>query len=1096
MTTGNPRYSLKQLNVTQIVFRLLSQNDIAKYSQDRVITQSKLTTSYREEREGSLYDLRMGPTEERERCKTCNQTLANCPGHFGRIDLPLPVIHPDLGKNFVQLLSAFCNNMVDDPDRPGKRKMCMAPLVSDATLDANVNLDPARRWKRNVGNPARVCRYHGNLHAEQATWAYYTEREARTGHNPFRLTLRFKNSKDETVINPAKMLKWLATETTQAYLDKLGLSALGENHAEQHVMMSLLVLPNVFRPPTISEGSAGKIHNDLTHIYSKIIAKCNEIRKELGSKYRGEMWEDAYDPFYKEEQKVSALYTELCMLIKAFYNNKDNACRVEGASKALKSISEYVDGKEGIFRQEVFAGRRNNTGRTVIVSDAELDMDQIGIPYEMADKLVQPMVITVYNIDDVKLLWEQGCVKSIKGGPHRGEDIGVDTGLHLAVPMDVQSLRRAISDLKERNEGRDPTTDELLAETGIETQEQLDELFARDRDLKEDEERRMENIAKCINKIEVGDVIERSLIDDDYVSFSRQPLLWQYSTSIMRIKRVPGKAIRVPDGSNQQFNADNDGDEMNVHVLQGVEEQAEAIKLMAFNINVLSVQGGKPLYGLIQDALLSASILTSTIKVVTSTTEKVVVGGLEIPRPKISTRIVDVEANMDKELWQNCVFVANREANIQSLMERCERFGINPYSGRGLFSILFPETFTYTGRSQDKTPLEIRSGVLIRGTLSAGTLNTAQNTIHHELVLRYGAKIAVSFISDARRMCHHWLESYGLTLGRKDLSTSLEARNDIEKTKDSLIKEIIRIQKSAKGTTGALAEHLEADVRRAANNTIDQLSGVTKKHINPQRNTILRMEAAGSKGSITNTTQMLGSVGQITIAQERPALTLSDRRRADTHFAEDDATPEARGACTTSYEKGQRPSALVFQGMATHQAAYDIAVNTGQTGYMQRKLIMFQIRLVAQENGSVTGGDGTIVQFRYGGDGLSGDRVLNVGGKTRPFNIQSILDAVKLEVALARVRGIQLPAPTKVFLDKFQAAKVVTERAIALRKGAKPYIEVKPGMTLNDVLIANAELEEGLIPGITVNSRLATGEQREVLLERTLEVQSSNRVWT
>jgi len=1097
MTTGNPRYGLPVLRVNRINFRLLSRDEIAKYSGDRVITNSQLGTTHKINDTNTLYDRRMGPITQGERCKTCNQTLAFCPGHFGRIELPLPVIHPDLGKVLIQILSGFCNNMIEDPSRPGKMKMCMGPLVSDTTLDANANLDFSRRWKRNVGNPARVCRYHGNLHAEQGVWAYYTEREARIGHHPFRLVVKYK-LRDDMVINPAKMLKWIATETTSAYLEKLGLGSLGQYRPghyriEQFFMNSLLVLPNVFRPPTTTEGSAGPVHSDLTQIYSKIVAKCKQLRDELGTSYRGELWEDAYDPFYKEDQKISALYTDLCMLVKAFYNNKDNACRAEGATKGYKGVSEHIDGKEGVFRQEIFAGRSNNTGRTVIVSDADLDMDEIGVPNEIADKLVQPMVVTAYNIDDVKILWEQGRVKSIKGGSHRGGDTCVDTGVHLAIPIDVQSLRTAINEIIAENEGTDPTNQQLLEVLGFDSQEVLDDLFARDRELKEDEERRMQNISTCIDKIAVGDVVERSLVDGDFVTFSRQPLLWQYSTSVMRIRRVPGKAIRVADGSNQQFNADNDGDEMNVHVPQGVDEQAEAVKLMAFGFNVLSVQGGRPLYGLIQDALVSASLLTSTIKIVTTETQKVVIGGIEIPRPKVTTRVVDIEANMSRALWENCVVVAKREDNIQSLIERCTRFGINPYSGRGLFSILFPPTFVYTGRSPDKTPLEIRSGVLIRGTLSAATLNTGQSSIHHELVLRYGAREAVKFLSDARRMCHHWMESYGFTLGRKDLSTSLEAREDIERVLQDLIQQLMRIQRSAKGTTGALAAHLEANILRGTNNLIDQMSGVTKRHINPQRNTIIKMEIAGSKGSATNSTQMFAVVGQITIGQERPALTLSDRRRADTHFAEDDPNPEARGACLTSYERGQRPSALIFQGMATHQAAYDIAVKTGETGYMQRKLIMFQIPFVSQVNGSVTNGDGSIIQFRYGGDGLSGDRVMNVGGKARFANIQSILDAVKLEVALARVKGIQLPAPTRVFLDRYQAAKIVGTRADALQKGAKPYLEVRPGMALSSVLLANLELEEGLIPGITVNSRLASGEQREVILERALETQTNVR---
>jgi DNA-directed RNA polymerase beta' subunit len=1094
MTTGNPRYGLPMLNVTKITFELLSREYVHRLSENRVITRKDLLLNAGPE---SLYDRRMGPIDDVTPCATCKQQLRNCPGHFGRIQLALPVVMPLLAKEFTHLLSAFCNAQIDDPERPGRKRLCMCPLITKSQMEPFTNLDATRKWRHTTSIPARTCR---RRHTLQGAWVYYTEKDVArpgAGPDPFRLIVRRKGE-DDQIVNPAKVQRWLATEGTSEYMAELGLGKLGEHNAEQLVMRDLLVLPNPYRPPTTSESGTGTIHADLTHIYAKIVGKNEELKAKLRDVLGGanlhllqEPWRDECDPLFSTDKTIVPLYVELCSLMRSFYNNKDGACRAENSSKGYKGVVETIDGKEGIIRQEIFAGRTNNTARTVIVSTPDLDTDEVGIPEDIANKLVTAMVVTEYNVDVVKELWKMGKVTSIKSGPDRAQRSVncVDTGTTQNIPVQVQALRAIMEEYRIENDGEEPGLSYLVEKMELESDE-LNRLLEQDQELRDAEDARTSKVAACIQGIQPGDVVERHLIDGDFVMISRQPILWKYSMSVMRIKIVKGKAILIPDGSNQQFNADHDGDEMNVYVPQGVNQQADALRLMSFTFNVLSEQGSRPLYGLIQDALISSMLLTSTIMVNTSTDEVVVVGGLETTRPKVTRIVVDAVPEMKRSLWDACISVAKREHMIPSLLERCKRFGINPYSGRGLFSILFREDFTYTGRSPDKKPLVIVSGVLLKGTLSQGSMNTAQNTIHHELCLRYGPREAVRFLSDARRLCHHWLESYGLTLGYKDLALSKAAQADIERVKQGLLEEVIRTQRAGEKARGALAQTVEADVLRGSNNIMDQLSGVVIRHLVAHQNTFLMMAMSGSKGSATSITQMLGIVGQITIQQERPANVLSDRRRSDLHYPVDDPNPESRGMCATSYVQGLGPSAVLYQGMAVHQAQFDIAVHTGDTGYMQRKLVMFQIHLTSQENGSVTGSDGTIIQYRYGGDGLNRNRVVNVGGKSRFINVDSVVDAVKLELALARVKGVTLPEATKVFVNGYQAAKIVATRADALQRGAAPYLPVTRDMPLSAVMIANAELEEGLIPGITLPTRLATGEMKDVVLERTVMVES------
>jgi DNA-directed RNA polymerase beta' subunit/DNA-directed RNA polymerase subunit K/omega len=1106
MATGNPRFAV--LNVTQIGFSLLSRAEITRRAVCDV-TVKELNIAARTGDAGTLYDRRMGPISDLEPCGTCKKTLKDCPGHFGRIKLALPMPHAEFGKDYTYLLSAFCNCKVPDEDSPPGEKrwrLCLSPLVTHETADRYANLPEGKKWRRIVATPGKLCSIYGEAHKAQATWVYYTDRDTRAGPNPFRMILRRKDQKDE-LLNPARLQAWIAKHVKESWIAMIGLEKLSKNKAEQMIIDSLLVLGNIFRLPTTGEGAQqSTIHHDLSQIYSKIVEKNEELKTLLRTAgVNGyEPDEERLDPYYLDA-KVSATYVELCALVSRLFNNKDNGCRDKHATKAPKGITEDMDGKGGLVREHIFGGRSGNTARTVCVAGPGLDLDEVGVPGEIMDHLVISDVVTEYNIDKVKALARQGKVKAVKGGPARERrgDTCIDTGSAIHLPADVVRLRVAIEQYSKENEGSEPNASQLMRmlnitpegdEEGFSPQqrEALDALQREDLRLREEQDTRSTRVASCIDSIAPGDTIERTLLDGDIIIISRQPILRKNSTMAHRVKRVPGKAMQVSDGAGQPYNLDHDGDEMNLYVPQGVYAQTEALKLMHFSRNILSEQSNKPLVGLIQDALLSAYLLTSTISVVSQETQRVVVGGVEMERPKVTRKVVDVVSKIKRTVWDDCVEAAGRTEMIPSHRERCARLGIDPESGRGLFSILFREDFVYTGRSPDKTPLIVRGGVCTEGTLSQSSLNTGANSIHHEIILRYGATEAIRFLSSAKRLLHRWLQSYGFTLGYKDLALSESARADIERVRDGLIDEVKRTARAGASSKGALAQHVEADVLRGANNIIDQLSAILVGHLNPTNNFMAQVYS-GSKGTVTSITQMDGLVGQITIQQERPANTLSDRRRTDLHFTEDDPNPEARGLCTTSYVRGLRPSAMIFQGMATHQAAFDISVGVGDTGYAQRKLVMYMLSLRSLPNGSVVNADGSIIQFRYGGDGLNPSRVLNVGGKARFINFESVVDAVKLEVALARVKGVTLPGPVRHFLTAFEETKVIAKRAIALQMGARPYGKVGPDTPISAVLQANAEFEEGLIPDITIFRRLASGENAEIVLQRALATDSEVR---
>src|SRR4030042_2723824 len=57
-----------------------------------------------------LMDGRLGTLEPRQRCKTCGNMAMRCPGHFGHIELAVPIIHVEFTKIIHSLLGSTCRN--------------------------------------------------------------------------------------------------------------------------------------------------------------------------------------------------------------------------------------------------------------------------------------------------------------------------------------------------------------------------------------------------------------------------------------------------------------------------------------------------------------------------------------------------------------------------------------------------------------------------------------------------------------------------------------------------------------------------------------------------------------------------------------------------------------------------------------------------------------------------------------------------------------------------------------------------------------------------------------------------------------------------
>ncbi|CAG2183580.1 unnamed protein product, partial [Oppiella nova] len=111
-------------------------------------------------------------------------------------------------------------------------------------------------------------------------------------------------------------------------------------------------------------------------------------------------------------------------------------------------------------------------------------------------------------------------------------------------------------------------------------------------------------------KLKNGDVVERHLCNGDIVLFNRQPSLHKLSIMCHKAKVHKHRTLQFNECVCTPYNADFDGDEMNLHLLQTEEAKAEASVLMGTKNNILTPRNGEPLIAAIQDFITGAYLLT------------------------------------------------------------------------------------------------------------------------------------------------------------------------------------------------------------------------------------------------------------------------------------------------------------------------------------------------------------------------------------------------------------------------------------------------------------------------------------------------------
>lgn len=554
------------------------------------------------------------------------------------------------------------------------------------------------------------------------------------------------------------------------------------------------------------------------------------------------------------------------------------------SGRALRTLSQRLKGKEGRFRNNLSGKRVNFSSRTVISPDPNIGINEVGIPEVVAKELTIPIKVCDRNISSLRAMIRRGSA-------------AIDGANYIIRP---DNRKKKITE---------------------------------------------ENANEIAEEIEKGYTVERHLKDGDIVIFNRQPSLHRMSVMAHRVKITPWRTFTLNLCVCAPYNADFDGDEMNLHVPQTVEARTEAELLMLVENNIRSPRFGGPIIGCIQDHISGNYMLT-----------------------KKETKI-------------------SKEKTIQYLINMgIEKRVKNDITGKELFSYILPKDLNIEFKSnactgcdkckKEKCPwdlyVSIRNGKLKTGVIDSKAIGRDKGLIIDSIESHYGSGETGIFLNNVSKLGINFLMNNGFTIGISDQDITKEAKTNIQEIVKKVERECINLiekyeNKELEQLPGqTIKESLETYIMKTLRKVVDEASNIISETL--PENCAVVMAKSGARGSMLNLTQLAGCIGQQTLQGER--IHRGYKNRTLPHFKKGELSPQSRGFIPASFKDGLTPFEFFFNAMNGREGLMDKSLRTRKSGYMERRLVNALQELKVEYDGTVRDDWGRIVQFHAAEDCL------------------------------------------------------------------------------------------------------------------------------
>jgi DNA-directed RNA polymerase III subunit RPC1 len=591
--------------ISHLQFGLLSAEEIQQLAEFQVYNRDLFTTNgYTTQRKpaiGGCLDPRLGVSDKTSICATCKLRMVDCAGHYGYIKLALPCFHIGYIKHTLVILQCICKScsriLLVDNEKERFLKQMRSPIV-DALQKASIMKRVITRCKK-----YKICPHCDSINGTvkkitgaptlkiihlkyKSGTSTSNSSSGRIGDDEFDILLDQldvsirANPEIESMVMtkssgttnggpyedllPTRTLE-LFTRMTDDDCEVLWIDPL-IGRPENLIIQNMLVPPVPIRPSVAmdgansSSGGGGSNEDDLTVKLQEILDVNVALELALS---KG-----------PPTQTVIEEWDFLQTLIAQYINGEMPGIQkpIGGMKKPMRGFCQRLKGKQGRFRGNLSGKRVDFSARTVISPDPNLCVDQVGVPLKVAKIMTYPEPVNRYNIERLR--------QYVRNGPevHPGANI-----------VRINMKGSFISGIGGNTGGSGDTTNatDILVKS----------LAFGNREL-------------TARNLRIGDIVERHMIDNDVVLFNRQPSLHKVSIMAHRVKVLEWKTFRFNTCVCAPYNADFDGDEMNMHLPQTEEARAEASLLMGVTNNLITPRNGEPLVAANQDFISASYMLT------------------------------------------------------------------------------------------------------------------------------------------------------------------------------------------------------------------------------------------------------------------------------------------------------------------------------------------------------------------------------------------------------------------------------------------------------------------------------------------------------
>ncbi|VDL22627.1 unnamed protein product [Hymenolepis diminuta] len=901
--------------IKSIRFHLAGEADIEGLAQTQIIKYQlySLVDGNRKGLEYGPLDPQLGATKRGEICSTCKLDHQECIGHWGYIDLPLPIFHTGYLWHIVKILQCICKNCarVMIPEKTRARYL---PSATNENLEY-IQKKMLRKILHKSASRTTVCPFCHSINGivkKGTGLSYivhdYSKSYARkldkvvepytrvAGPNNDLLTVAKKCVESIRPYQALELFSKIPTEDLPLLL--MPFSEDKVSHPRNLIVERVLVPPNAIRPSVISEVRNGTNEDDLTQILQWILSQAATLEEDLSE-----------SEFITHYDNLHAEFTRLI-------NSQTSGLPPIQDQKFIRGILQRLATKHGRFRLNLLGKRTNYTARTVISPDPNLRIDEVCIPEYCAIILTYPERVTEHNIEFLR--------KLVLNGPYKYPGaVYLNYKSPDSKPGEkAEMLKKFLSHPKVR-----------------------------------------ESSAKSLR---VGDIVDRHLIEGDIILFNRQPSLHRVSMQAFKAVVKPHRTFRFNPCCCTPFNADFDGDEMNVHLPQTEEARAEAKYLMLSLYNIANPKNGEPLISPIQDMITACYLFT----------------------------LKDTFFEFDKA----CDLAAQLAAG-SLITQECQLpppaivWPVKLWTGKQIFSLIMSPhpshevkinlrvstKAIYSGNNEEMCPNDgfvvIYNSELLAGCMDKKLLGSgSKSSIFYSILRDYGGEACADAMWRLSRIALYYLSHRGFSIGIEDVTPDellVQAKQDIIKQGYATCDDYINQYETntlACNPGCSMEETLEMRLSQVLSRIRDEAGSACKRSLY-RLNAALVMALIGSKGSLNNISQMCSCVGQQIIAGHRVPDSLNGERSI-VLFHPGSRTPNAKGFVSNSFYSGLTAYEFFFHAMSGREGLTDTAVKTADTGYMQRRIVKFLEDLTVTYDGTVRDSRDDIVQFKYGSDGF------------------------------------------------------------------------------------------------------------------------------